>query len=246
MKSMAALLLLVLLCTAAGPINVNSSVDDILDALDARGKDLKSLTADVKLTDSDPTTGDTGDIRTGRLFYKLLPSGDSQWRAAFDKKQTGQKVVDQKHEWAYVAGNLTERDYRNQTQQTTQILKPGEKMELFNLDGPLPLPLGQDKADVHKHFDVQKIAPDKDDPAGTIHLQLTPVAGTDLARKFKTIDLWVDPKIDMPTRIIVLDGNGNNLKETDLSNPNVNGPVQDDDLKMEKIDLDKGWNAHDR
>src|SRR5881409_2596493 len=37
----------------AKQLNVDSPVDDILDALDARGKDLKDFTAAVTLTDTD-------------------------------------------------------------------------------------------------------------------------------------------------------------------------------------------------
>jgi outer membrane lipoprotein-sorting protein len=239
-------MLLTMLCLAAGPITADSSVDDVLDALDARGKDLKTMSADVKMTDIDPSVGDVGDIRTGRLFYKVLPTGDARWRAVFDKKITGRKLEEVKHEWAYADGKLIERDFHNKTQITRQILKPGEKMQLFNLEGPFPLPLGQDKADVHKHFDAQKVPLAKDDPATTTtaHLQLTPTAGTDLARKFTTIDLWVDPKTDMPIRITVLDGNKSNLRQTDLSNVKVNEQINDGDFELEKVDVG-GWELHD-
>jgi outer membrane lipoprotein-sorting protein len=236
--------MIALLALAAGPISVDSSANDVLDALDARGKDLKSLSADVKMTDIDPTIGEAGDVRTGHLSYELLPSGDSRWHALFDKKITGNRIVDQKHEWSYANGTLIERDYRNQTQITRQILKPGEKMQLFNLEGPFPLPLGQDKADVHKHFEVQKLPLAKDDPPATVHLQLAPIEGTDLARKFKTIDLWVDPKTDMPVRISVLDADGNSEKQTDLTNPQPNGAVKDGDFELEKVNL-ANWNQKD-
>jgi outer membrane lipoprotein-sorting protein len=239
-------ILFALLSLAAGPISASSSVDDILDALDARGKDLKTLTADVQTSDSDPTTGDVADVRTGRLIYQVRPNGDARFHAVFDKKIVGHKIEDVKHEWSYADGKLIERDYRTLTQQTRQILKPGEKMQLFNLEGPFPLPLGQDKTDVHKHFDVRKLSLDKDDPPATVHIELTPVTGTDLARKFKTIDLWVDPKTNMPARITVLDGNGNDQKQTDLSNVNVNGPVREGDFQMQNVDLKKGgWNVSD-
>jgi outer membrane lipoprotein-sorting protein len=238
-------ILLAFFCLAAAPISLTSSADDVLDALDARGKDLKTLTADVRISDIDPSIGDVSDVRVGKLYYDLLPSGDSRWRAVFDEKITGRKVMLEKHEWSYADGKLIERDYHNQTQQARQILKPGEKMQLFNLEGPFPLPLGQDKSDVHKHFMVTKQPAAPHDPPGTVHLLLTPVAGTDLARKFKTIDIWVDPKTDMPVRITVLDGDGNSQKQTDLSNVKVNGPVQDSDFQMEKVDFGNGWNVTD-
>ncbi len=241
----ALLLLLSVFALAAAPISTASSADDVLDALDARGKDLNTLVADIRMTDSDPSTGDVADTRTGHIFYQVSPSGDARFRAVFDKKITGHKIEDAKHEWVYSSGKLVERDYTKQTQQTRQILKPDEKIQLFNLEGPFPLPLGQDKADVHKHFDVQKLPPDADDPKGSIHLQLTPHPGTDLAKKFKTIDIWFDPATNMPARITVLDGDGNDQKQTDLSNVHVNGPIKDADLQLQQIDLNKNWNVAD-
>ena len=234
-----------LLALAAGPINVDSSADDVLDALDARGKDLKTLSADVKMTDIDPTIGEAGDSRTGHLYYRLLPSGDSQWHAIFDKKITANRVIDQKHEWSYANGTLVERDFRNQTQITRQILKPGEKMQLFNLEGPFPLPLGQDKADVHKHFDVRKLPLAKDDPAGdgasATHPRLPRRTWRGSSRRSicgliqkrtcrRGLASW------MPM--------GNSEKQTDLTNVQPNGPVQESDFELAKVNLAQ-WNQKD-
>ena len=91
---------------------------------------------------------------------------------------------------------------------------------------------------------MKKLPLDSDDPKGTAHLQLTPLAGTALARKFATIDLWVDPKTSMPIRITVLDADKNIAKQTDLTDVNVTAPPKDSDFDMEKIDLN-GWELHD-
>jgi outer membrane lipoprotein-sorting protein len=235
---------LLLACIAAGPLSTGSTADDVLDALDARGKDLRSLSATLKTSDDDPSTGDVADIRTGRLWYVAPPDGDARFRAVFDTKITGRKVEDAKLEWVYGDGKLTERDYRRQTQHTHQVLKPGEKMQLFKLEGPFPLPLGQDKADVHKHFDVQRPAAASDDPPGSIHLLLTPLAGTELARKFRSIDLWINPATALPQRITVLDASGNDLKQTDLSDIKLNDPIAPDNLQLEQTDTG-GWNVTD-
>ena len=52
-----------------------------------------------------------------------------------------------------------------------------------------------------KIFEVDKIDPAPDDPPPTVHLQLTPKAGTQFAKQFKTIDIWVDTATAMPRRI---------------------------------------------
>ena len=220
---------------SASTLTASSSVDDVLDAMDQQGKNLKSLTADISTADSDPTLGTNPKVNVGKLFYQNLGDGDARFRATFSKPQ--------KHDYLFADGNLVDRDYDRHTQNTSQMLKPGEKMQLFKLDGPFPLPLGQDKQDVHKAFEVTKAPPAGDDPAGTIHLKLLPHAGTELARKFESIDLWLDPKTNFPVRITTLDVNESTQKQTDLSNLKINGPVTESDFQMEPVDFSKGWNV---
>ena len=43
----------------AAELTADSSADQVLDALDARGQGLESFTADVKLSESDAATGDS-------------------------------------------------------------------------------------------------------------------------------------------------------------------------------------------
>jgi outer membrane lipoprotein-sorting protein len=224
-------------------ISASSSVDDVLDALDQRGHDLKSLTADVSMGDVDPNIGDVGATHTGRLVYQDLGNGNARFRLLFDKKISGKAIQNQKHDYVYADGKLTDRDYERKQQSTKQILKPGEKMELFKLNGPFPLPLGQNKDDVHKTFDVTKVAPADDDPKGTIHLQLTPHANSDIARQFSAIDIWVDPATALPVRVKTMNANQTSLKITDLTNVKLNPPLKDSDFQMDKVNLDDGWNA---
>ncbi len=144
-------------------------------------------------------------------------------------------------EYVLAGGMLIDRDYDQMKETRWQVLKPGQKMNLLKLgEGPFPLPLGQDKADVHKMFEVTKIAPDKDDPPGTMHVLLKPKPGTHFETKFATIDFWVDPKSSMPMRIVTQDPNGTTTRQTDLSNIQIDTKLSDDDFKLEPID-EKKW-----
>jgi outer membrane lipoprotein-sorting protein len=127
---------------------------------------------------------------------------------------------------------LVERDYNKKKETRTQVLKPGEKLDLFKLGvGPFPLPLGQKKEDVLNLFGVVKIAPDKTDPPGTVHLQLTPKKGTSFAKDFLTIDIWVDCATTMPRRIQTVDINNTSTRTTDLTNVKINAGVSDKDFQ---------------
>jgi len=84
-------------------------------------------------------------------------------------------------------------------------------------------------------FEVKKITAAKDDPAGSVHLQLTPKPGTSFERKFKTIDVWVDGKTHFPVRIATLDKNESTLRTTDLTDIRVNPGLKDADFELTKI-----------
>jgi outer membrane lipoprotein-sorting protein len=217
----------------AATLTQQSSVDEILDALDARGKDLQSFSSDLKLGESDAATGDES-AHTGKFSYQ---TGDSpRIHVVFDKKIAAGKIIEDKIEYLLKDRTLIDRTYRTKTQITREVLKPGEKMNLFKLgEGPFPLPLGQKKEDVHSQFDVAKVDAKKDDPAQTVHIQLTVKPGTKLEKKFKTIDVWVELTDNMPRKIETLDYNQTTIRTTELSNVRVNPVLIESDFALPEI-----------
>src|SRR3954470_1522880 len=137
---------------ADGVLSPDSSVDEVLDALETRGKGLRSFTADVTLSTSDPALG-PGDTQTGRVLYQTRGDNgaDARIRVTFDTTaRAGGQPKPEKVEYVLSNGNLIERLYRTKTQTTRQVLRPGEQLNLLKLgEGPFPLPIGQPKAEVH-------------------------------------------------------------------------------------------------
>ena len=232
---------------AAGGISADSSLDQVLDALDRRGRDMKTLRADVRLTDNDLAMGDKV-ARAGTFVLENKGDGSSRAHVLFKVKEEGdkgEKKTEEKIEYVLDGGKLIDRNYNKKTQNTQIVLAPGEKMNLLKLgEGPFPLPIGQSKEEVHRAFDAKKIDAAKDDPAGTVHVQLMPKPDTSLARKFKLIDVWVNAKDEMPQRITTLEPNETNERVVELSNVKVNAPVSDADFQLEKID-ETMWTLHD-
>src|SRR5689334_20260837 len=64
----------------------DSSVDEILDALDARGKGFKTFTADVKLAETTTDFGDTT-TKTGKVLYEDRDGGNARIYVKFDTNQ---------------------------------------------------------------------------------------------------------------------------------------------------------------
>src|SRR5271163_424236 len=77
-------------CIAAAPstqstLSPKSTVNEILDALDARGKNLQDFSAKVQLTDTDPDSGDST-INTGTVLLQRLGPDDARIRVAFSQQ----------------------------------------------------------------------------------------------------------------------------------------------------------------
>lgn len=230
----------------AGKLSADSSVDQVLDALDRRGKTLKEFSADVALKEEDGLG--LSSTRRGKVWFQKKGEDDGRIRVVFETKEDEKRVVKQRLEYALDKGWLVDRDFGKRIQVRRQVLKPGQKMNLLKLgEGPFPLPIGQDKKEVRRLFDVEKVPASKDaDPAGveTVHLSLKPKKGTDFAKKFSSIDVWVDTKTHMPARVETVDPSEENFKTTDLTNVKVNPnpPLTDKDLTPAEMDL-SNWSV---
>jgi outer membrane lipoprotein-sorting protein len=246
MRSICGLLLTILFLTPAfaqpttapstQPLTKDSSIDDILDALDARGKDFKTFTADVKQSDSDTTFADVTS-KSGKVWYQDLGDGKARIRVSFDSVQHNDSPPKKDQvDYELIDGKLIYRNYQTHKQDTRQIIRPGEKINLLKLgEGPFPLPIGQPKDEVHKQFDVKKPDATKDDPANTVGLQLTPNPDSRFARKFKWINVWVDLTTHMPLRVATRDHNETMDQTTDLSNVQINPAIKDSDFDLGEL-----------
>ena len=223
----------------------NPPVDPVLQQLDQVGKSLHDFTARVKLIETDNTLLNET-IRAGTVWFQKRPDGSARIRVLLDRRlsEDQKRATPEKIEYLLDGAWLVDRNYQTKTEVRRQVLKPGQKMDLFKLgEGPFPMPIGQDPQDVHRLFDVKSIPPAKDDPAGTVHLQLIPRPNTDLSRKTDKIDVWVDQKTHMPTRIDT--AQKQTTRSTELKDIVVNSPKGLSDADFALPNIDQGnWNRH--
>jgi outer membrane lipoprotein-sorting protein len=107
-------------------------------------------------------------------------------------------------------------------------------------EGPFPLPIGQEKAEVHRLFEVSSIAAAADDPANTTHLRLVPRPDTQFTGKFTAIDVWIDGDSSFPVRIDAEDANKTSIRKTVFKNVKTNTGLTDADFTLEAVE---GWNV---
>jgi len=224
-----------------GVLPADASIDRVLDALNERGKPPTEFIAKVSDATIDTSVG-TDQKHTGMIWFSRQSPTRLRLHVLFDKVIVGHVIQNQKREYLLDGEWLTARSYDAiKTETKYQVMKPGEKKDLMKLGaGTFPLPIGQDKDDVKKAFDVTKVAPAKDDPPQAIHLTLTPRPGTDLAKKFTSIDIWVDRGSHMPVVIDTLSDSEEHRVEMKEIQVNPNPPLSDKDFTLP--DVDSSWN----
>ena len=216
--------------------------DQVLQQLDDVGRNLKEFSAKVRLTETDDLGGHV--VHVGNVYFQRKSATDARIHVIFDQRISDNRIYNEKTEYLLDDRWLTDRNYRSHNEVKREVLQPGQKMNLFKLgEGPFPLPIGQSPTDVHRESDVQLMPPGKDDPKNTVHVRLTPKPGTDLARRFQMIDVWVDQASRMPVRVDTEDRQ-NQHATTELTDIVMNPPagLKEADFQLPPIDKTK-WNS---
>lgn len=136
-----------------------SPVDTLLTALETAGRDLRTLTADVRYTKSFALEGDE-QTRLGVLTY--IDEGGDPPRRKFGVRWTELRVddrrdTDYRHAYIFDGEWLVERLEREGQKQfiKRQVVKPGTSFDPLRLgEGPFPVPIGQSREDILARFEA--------------------------------------------------------------------------------------------
>ncbi len=223
---------------AASFAQANASTEDVLDRLQRAGEKIKDIRSDVRL-ESVNTILEQKVVRTGRLFYKEQEP-NAMFLVRFDQvDQDG--VISDHREWHLFDG-LWYTEARELTKQIIrrEILRPGEKINPFELGkGPFPLPFGQRKDEMLARFEIELRAAAPGDPPGTKHLYCVPRPDTELAEKYRTIELYISDRLDVPVRIIA-DQLDDNRVTVDFEKLELNPGVAGSEFK---VPTTQGWDT---
>lgn len=187
--------------TSSAPAGkIDPAIDKILDRLEKKGDTVDSIEAAIAFTKIDPALDETQEYKGILRFKQAKPN--PRFLIRFDEHKQDQ-VVRQKKQWHAFDGQwyIETRDDSNVITKR-QVVRPGETLEVFKLGrGPFPLPFGQKKADILKHFSVVLVPPSPKDPPQTEHLACTPLPSSDLAKKYATVHFHIDKTLDLPVRV---------------------------------------------
>lgn len=182
------------------------TASDLLDALESADKDLTTLIADVRYDKIDGLTEDR-QIRRGKLYFEAAAGERTSRRFAvrFLSLQLGDRLDDEEQLFVFDGQWLLEVTPKHKQIIKRQVAEKGSTFDPLKIgEGPLPLPIGQKKADILKRFTVE-LLPDaeglegmsEEDTAslktfakGSYQLKLVPEKGTPEAEKFTEVRLW--------------------------------------------------------
>lgn len=194
-------------------------VETVLDRIEKADGDLKDLQAKIKysvaqLLKASPSDPDEVENYFGTIKYLKRPE-TTQFYIHFEKWNDGTLWMTDPQQWYIFDGEwMTTAKENGQSIEKEQIVRPGEKTDLFKLGrGPFPLPFGQSKADMLEQFDVGLVPPSGDDPQATDHLICIAKPNSKVAERFERIELFVSndatsPLLGLPIRIIAYKSNG--------------------------------------
>lgn len=216
-----------------------SRVDRFLDELEKSGATLETLSGTLSLEKFDAFTEQI-ERRFGRVVLDRK-DGNRRFSILFDEFIDGDGRSDRSRDhWIYADGWLCEKDDRNKSFTKRQIARPNEKFDPLAIgEGPIPLPIGQRKADVLARFDVRETEVPIDLPLlssmqNVAGLKLTPKEGTPMAKETLALELFYDRTSLAPTGVVIREKNGNRTIAR-ITNPVVNGAVKDEDRALLEI-----------
>lgn len=238
---------------SGGLLSENSSINEILDALDAAGKDLVSLRARILLTDLDNETG-AETPRPGEFLLQRAGE-DVLFRARLEGvivKANGKTGLrEERVEYLLKDNVLIDRNYKKRTEVRRKLPPQEGKRDLLKLgEGPFPLPIGQSRDEVLAQFNVVEVDPNDpnqnemgiDAPPNTRRLRLTPNEGTSLADEFRWLEIDVNLADGMPAQVITLSKTGSSTRITRLQSIERNATIPGNAFDLEPIDVNQ-WNV---
>jgi len=197
---------------------VSDELDRILERLETKGRAIKGLGCDIAYRFV--TVSPVEDVQTKEgtlLFARAEPN--SHFLVHFNKKIAAGVIERHGEYFAFDGQWLSERNDKSRNVIRTQIVREGEKVNPFELGkGPFPLPFGQKKDEILRRFKVSLKSFELGDPRNTHHLHCIPLPGTELARKYSRVEIYVDKEIELPVRIVSERISDDNRIEVDFKN----------------------------
>jgi len=206
-------------------------IDQILTRLQQRSDGLKDIRCRVRYVEEDRVNL-ARRTKVGSILF-LMADPNPYFLIHFEKSEMDGILG--KQEWYLFDGRWLYEGLERLRQVTqSEIAPPGKQVDLFNLEtAPFPMPFGQKKETILRHFNVTLLAPGEGDPPDTDHLVCVPKPKSRLYRKYDRLEFFIRKDIHLPSRVIVTKNDGLEIITADfpdLSAESINAGVRKRDF----------------
>ncbi len=147
---------------ASAPAKVDgefATAEELLTALEKADEGMVTLTADINYDVRFEIQGDR-QIRKGKLYFDNRTP--RKFAVLFEELWIGDVVRSERQLIVFDGEWLVEKNFKEKMMIKRQVVPPGQKFDPLKIgEGPLPIPLGQKKADVTLRF-AAKLLPVED------------------------------------------------------------------------------------
>jgi outer membrane lipoprotein-sorting protein len=180
---------------------------DTLKMLQERRGTLKDFQAKVNYDVNHKKTEDR-EGKLGNVDYLSDPQAGSTFSVRFTVDTAdGTPIKKHAQDLAFDGTNITLIDRAGKTYTRSAVVAPGSSPgDATSLNGKLPLPIGLEVDDVVRNFDVT-VLPSKGADEVVLKLVPRPAAAAKFP-DFKQLEITVDKKLQLPTKIVRTERNG--------------------------------------
>ena len=231
------------------------TADELLSKLETADKDLRTITAQIQYVKQFPEEqGGGSHTRRGVLSFANKDPGLTvgkprrQFAVTFNELILGTTRRVEPRSFVFDGAFLVERDEVNKQFFKKRVVAEGSTADPMRIgEGPLPLPIGQRRADIVGRFEVAAVSPLENVPEGekfaklrellakAHQLKLSPRAGTPQAKDYREIRLWYrgDDFLPVFAQSITPDGSRHevflvNVKRNDTIAPSTFSTIEPD------------------
>ncbi len=210
-------------------------IDQILTRLEQRNESLRDIQCRIEFIEKDDV--DLSKRQKWGTVRYMSSDPNPLFMIHFERGQDNNVLL--KQEWYLFDGRfLSDAVERRKHVTKREIVRPGEKRDFFDLEKtPFPMPFGQKKASILKHFNITLANEEPTDPSHTDHLICVPKETSRLYRKYDRLDMFIHREVHLPTRIVVVKNKGYETQTAnfpDLSMDSINTGLANVDFMAPK------------
>lgn len=215
------------------------TVDSVLDRLEAEGQRVNDFHSGIVWRIEDARLFEMTEKRGSLMFLRTEPN--PLFRIDFTQLLESGTVKNRQEQHVFDGRWYTESREFTRTVIRREVVRKGETVDLFNIgSGPFPLPFGQKKQDILRHFKVTLLHTLEAGSDAFHHLRCVPRRSSHLADDYREIHFHIDRKLGLPVSIVLYRKKDGKVVTVDFKRVRINTGLE---RSLFEVNPPKGWHT---